>query len=528
MTDLKVSQDFVNDSASLKGTWDLKTGTGIDGTIKRNTFSIHYDAATGSYALATGARSEKFSPSDIMSQDSFEAVYRRTDGSKSETLTLSKQPYVLQAAMKYVAMGFWQSSTVADGIQSTDFSTFTYGLPTASGMIPRAGTAAYGIDVFGLVTMPGEEPRSFQGSGQFSVDFAQGVFTAQASTEEYSLVSEKGSWGGGIELRAGGSLTSGQGLFYGNAVYGSSYGQSSGLIEGRFYGPNAEELGATFNTSNDRGMAAAGSVIGSRSDDLKPDNQTLTGMQSQQHFYARSDGGHGGSLTWLNAETFDYGTPFSDMIGGRFTINEKVASKDPNFTAYAKNADDVYGPQKVMMALYKPGPANTELEMTYASFGHWTGVRATATQDYYFHYGFATGNNFLAARTGTARYEGVVHGTGVNSNASARYDVTGTTQFNVDFGAQTFGGAIAVAGTEQNSGTRADFGRFDVNGKLFAYSSSLEGTISRGGAGLGSLSAQFYGPDAQEVAGTFYFNAPAGSGEAREVGIRGAIVTTRQ
>lgn len=526
MTDLKVSQTFANESASLKGTWDRTTGTAIDGSSKRDTFSIRYDAATSSYALSTGTREETFSPSDVTAQDGFETIYRRTDGSKSETLTLAKQPYALNAAMKYVAMGFWQSSNVAGTSQSTEFSTFTYGLPTASAMMPRTGAAAYGIDVFGLVTMPGEEPRSFQGSGKFSVDFAQGVFTTQAYTEERSLTSEGGSSGGGIELRAGGSLSSSQGLFYGNAVYGSSYGQSSGSIEGRFYGPGAEELGATFNTSNDRGMAAAGSIIGLHDDSQKPDNQTLTAMMSEQLFYSRG-GSVVGSLRWLNSETFDFGPPSSDMVGGRFTINEKVASKDSNFTAYAKSGDNGYGPQQVTLELYKAGPANTELEMTYASFGHWTGVRAAATQEYYFNYGFATGNNLLAARTGTARYEGVVYGTGVNSNATARYDVRGTSHFDVDFGAQTFGGALAVAGTERTSGTRADFGKFDVAGKLFAYSSSLEGTISRGGAGLGSLWAQFYGPDAQEMAGTFYFNAPAGSGEAREVGIQGAIVTRR-
>lgn len=239
MTDLKVSQTFVNESTSLKGTWDLMTGTAIEGASKRDTFSIHYDAATGSYALSTGTRGETFGPSDITIQDGFETIYRRTDGSKSETLTLAKQPYILNADMKYVAMGFWQSSNVAGTSQSTEFSTFTYGLPTSSAMVPRKGAAAYGIDVFGLVTMPGEEPSVFQGSGKFSVDFAQGVFTAQAYTEERSLSADGVSSGGGVELRAGGILSSSHGLFYGNAVYGSIYGQSSGSIEGRFYGPGA-------------------------------------------------------------------------------------------------------------------------------------------------------------------------------------------------------------------------------------------------------------------------------------------------
>jgi hypothetical protein len=182
----------------------------------------------------------------------------------------------------------------------------------------------------------------------------------------------------------------------------------------------------------------------------------------------------------------------------------------------------------VVLELYKAGTANTELALTYASFGHWTGTRAGSTQDYYFTYGFETGDNFLGARTGTAHYEGVAYGTGINSDASARYDVKGTSSFDVNFGTQAFGGALTLAGTERTSGALADFGSFDVAGTMAARDSSLQGTVSRGGANLGSLTAEFYGPDAQELAGTFYINAPAGSGEAKAVGIQGAIVTARR
>lgn len=520
MTDLKASQSFISDAATLKGTWDIPTGTAIEGTSKTSVLSIRYDAGSGSYTVTSDGRNQSFSASDISSQDAYDTMYRRTDGSHSETLILVKQPYTGRAAKRYVAMGSWQSSTVIDGRQSTEFTSFTYGLPTASAMVPRTGAAAYGIDMFGLVTMPGEEPMSFQGSGKLSVDFAQGIFTTQTYATEHGLVTDKGVSGGGIELRAGGSLSSNGGTFTGNAVYGSSYGQASGTIAGRLYGPNGEELGATIQTSNASGMAAVGSLVGSRDASLTPDGQTLTALTSGQHFYARSGSSGGGSITWLNSETFDYGGYSSDMVGGRFTINDKVVSRDTNFTAYAKTGDNGYGPQQVLLELYKPGSANTELALTYASFGHWAGTRAGSTQDFYFTYGFATGANFLAARTGKARYEGLAYGTG--TSASARYDVKGTSSFDVDFGAQTFGGALALSGTDRASGGRADFGSFEMAGTLAARDSSLEGAISRGGTSVGSVNAQFFGADAQEVAGTFYVNAPAG------VGIQGAIVTRRR
>lgn len=523
MTDLKVSQSFTTDAATFKGTWDIPTGTAIEGTSKTGALSIRYDAGSRSYTVSSEGRNQSFSASDVSSQDAYDTMYRRTDGSRSETLTLVKQPYTGKAAKRYVAMGSWQSSTVTEGRQSTEFTSFTYGLPTASAMVPRTGAAAYGIDMFGLVTMPGEEPMSFQGSGKLSVDFAQGVFTTQTYATENGLVTDKGVSGGGIELRAGGSLSSDGGTFAGNAVYGSSYGQASGTIAGRLYGPNGEELGATFQTSNAAGMAAVGSLVGSRDATLTADGQTLTALTSGQQFYARSGSSGGGSITWLNSETFDYGGYSSDMVGGRFTINEKIVSKDGNFTAYAKTGDNGYGPQQVLLELYKPGSANTELALTYASFGHWAGTRAGSTQDFYFTYGFATGANFLAARTGKARYEGLAYGTG--TSASVHYDVKGTSSFDVDFGAQAFGGALSLSGTDRASGARTDFGSYDMAGTLAARDSSLQGAVSRGGTNLGSVNAQFYGADAQELAGTFYVNSAAGVGGT---GIQGAIVTKRR
>lgn len=528
MTDLKVSQAFTNDAATLRGTWDLATGTAIEGTSKPASLSIRYDAAAGSYALVTDARNQSFGGADVTSQDAYDTVYRRSDGTSGETLTLVKQPYTGQTARQYVAMGFWQSSTVADGRQSTEFTSFTYGLPTAATAVPRSGAAAYGIDMFGLVTMPGEEPMSMQGSGKLSVDFTQGVFTAQAYSSEHGLVTDKGVSGGGMELRAGGNLSSGSGTVSGSAVYGSIYGQASGTISGRFYGPGGEELGATFQTANAQGMAAVGSLVGWRDPSLKPDAQTLAALVSGQE--ASGLGGTGGSsVRWLNSETFDFQGYSSDMVGGRFTINEKIASRNPNFTTYAKTGDNGYGPLKVTLELYKPGSANTELALTYSSFGHWTGAGAGAlTQSSYFTYGFVTGSNFLAARTGTGRYEGVAYGSGIGSAGATRYDVKGTSSLDVDFGAQTFGGTLALTGTEQTSGARADFGSYDMAGQMTARDSGLQGGISRGGNPLGSLTARFFGADAQELAGTYYVNASTVGGTPENVGISGAIVTVRK
>jgi len=479
-----------------------------------------------SYTMVTDARNEAFNASNVIRQNDYDTMHQRLDGSRSEYLTLVKLPYSAQLgekAEKYVAMAFWQSSDRADNLQATEFTVFNYGLPTASTMVPRTGAAAYEVDLFGLVTQPGEEPMSFQGGGMFSVDFAQGVFTTRVASEEYGLVTERTVSGGGIELRAGGSLSAGTGAFTGNAVYGSSYGSASGSIAGRFYGPNGEELGATFHTANSAGMTAVGSIVGSHDASQKPDNQTLTALMSEQYFRAG-----GGILTWYNADKFNYNGDTSSMVGGLFTANEKINGRDSNFVTYAKSGNNGYGTQEVVLEMYKVGSANTELALTYTSFGHWSGTQDGSTQDKYFAYGFETGNNFLAVRTGTARYEGVAYATGRNSDNSARYDMKGASRLDVDFGAQAFSGAFALSGTEQISGTPANFGSFDVSGTLAAGNSGLQGNIFRSGSNMGNFEGLFYGADAQEAAGPFSFLAPAGTLEAQGVSVQGVIATARQ
>ncbi|WP_231568337.1 transferrin-binding protein-like solute binding protein [Novosphingobium malaysiense] len=523
LTDLKYSQSFSNDAAYLKGTWDKTTGTAIDGQAEAGSLNIDYDAKTSSYTVSSASRSLSFASADISSQDLDETVYKKTSGSQTDYLTLVSRPYSGGNAKQYVGMGYWQHNMTEGSNQSVEFASFTYGLPTQAAAVPRNGTAAYGIDVFGLVSMPGEEPLSFQGAGQFSVDFLQGIFDAQAYVTEYGLVTDFSAMGGGIEFRAGGSLSAIDGSFSGNAVYGSWNGQSSGSIAGRFFGPNGEELGATFATGNDYGMAAVGSLVGSKDASLKPVNQTLTAMTQEQLFYYTGEGVNG-SLRWLNSETFDINMPSSDMVGGRFTINDKIASADPNFTAYAKSGDNGYGEQQVTLELYKPGAANSEVQMTYASFGHWTGTYGGPVSDYYFTYGFKTGDNYLAARTGKASYEGIAYGTGVNADASAKYDVTGNSAFSVDFSRQAFTGTLALKGTEQVTKALADFGVFNIDGALIARNSILEGGIDRDGYYGGSFWGQFYGHNAEELAGTFWVLTRAGQGDPLEVGIRGATV----
>jgi hypothetical protein len=314
--------------------------------------------------------------------------------------------------------------------------------------------------------------------------------------------------------------------FSGNAVVGSVFGQGSGPIAGRFYGPSAQEVGATFSATNGSGLAAVGSFVGQRDRTATPVQQTLLDPTYPQTFSTDYGWNSIGSLQWLDAETFDFGAPISDMGDGRFTIDDKVASADPNFTAYRKHTpDEGYGEEDVELRMYKPGGGNTELPLTYASFGHWAGTRAGSTQNSYFAYGYPTGQNLLAAKTGSAHYEGVAYGSGLRSDGLASYDVKGSSVFDVDFGNARFTAAITLAGSERATGRSVDFGRVDLTGTEDARTAALVAAAGEGGGG--DLSARFYGPDGEELAGTFYLIVPAADA-GKDVGLQGAVAAVRK
>ena len=129
-------------------------------------------------------------------------------------------------------------------------------------------------------------------------------------------------------------------------------------------------------------------------------------------------------------------------------------------------------------------------------------------------------------KTGTGHYAGVVYGTGVNSAADLRYDVTGTSSVDVNFSASTFSGALAMAGTAQGGAT-VNFGSYGFDGQMVGGNTDLNGSFNNAGQSNGAISAQFYGPDGSELAGTFYLNTPAGAAGG-QTSITGALAAVRK
>lgn len=528
LTDLKASQSFANDAATSKLTFDLTTKTTITGQNTPAALTVSYDVGTNSYTIAGGGISQSFAPSDILTNTAAESRYRKPNGTGNDYLTLAKIPYSGTTPTQYVGLGFLQRNAGSGTTQDTVFTAFTYGLDTPPAAVPRTGTAAFSIDVFGLASTPGFEPRSFVGRGEFSTDFAAGVFAAHSYVTETGLLTGNGITGGGIELTAAGRLSAVNGTFAGNMLYGGANASIAGSITGKFYGPAGQELGASFAGGDPSGATVTGAFTGQRDATVKLANLTLTNITGEQLFYVpfalltttQVDSANTfgtstyttiGQLDRLNAETFSYGPGLSNLPGGQFTISDKVAPIDPNFIAYRKT----FAGQQVMLELYKPGAGNTELALTYASLGRWSttsrnGVVSEMSQ-VFLAYGLETPARLLSAKTGTGHYDGIVYGAGANAATSATYDVKGTSQFDVDFSKQSYSGALALAGTGTKGTASLDFGSYDFSGKLASYTASTVVPLASKGAVAGALTTRFFGPDGEEIAGTFILTAPTGS-----------------
>lgn len=535
---LRASQSFTNNAATGTAAFDLASSKTLSGSTAVAPLTIAYDAGSNSYTISTQGRSQTFAPANLSSAASGQSVYAKSDGANSDRLTLFSASVTGASANgpQYVGMGFWQRNTSNSGTQNTTLDIFTYGIDTPASGVPRTGQAAYSTSVFGLATTPGYEPVSFQGTGRFDVNFLTGVFSTSASTTETGLVSGNGITGGGIGITGSGHLSSSDGTFSGTVGYGGQNAMGQGALAGHFYGPTGTELGATFSASGTDGSAASGAIVGLQNPSLAATNLGLTSLMADQLYYPK-----GVQFERVQPATSDayaiapfYASQAQQTVAGGFSVgsgaefgpqvfaaSDQVAASQPNFTSYQKTLNG----QSATLDLYKSGAANTELALTYLSFGRWN---ASAPQNdgsiyntsYYFVYGFPTAASAIAARTGTASYSGVAYGAAFNAATGAAYDVTGTSTFNVDFSHSTYSGALALKGSGSAGAT--NFGTFGFASTL-SSGVVASANLTQGGGNVGTINPGFFGPAGEEIGGPFQISVPTGQA-GKPVTIAGVAV----
>ncbi|MDO9487046.1 MAG: transferrin-binding protein-like solute binding protein [Sphingomonadaceae bacterium] len=539
--DRLVSQTFTVDGAASQATLDAAGGNVTFGRSAGTTVSVSYDAARNSYSVSAGGVSQTFGASDIQSTASNETIYRKIDGPARDALTLTSAREAGQAAPQFVRIGQFQRNLTVEGHHEALFGAFTYGFATPAAAVPRTGVVSFDTYTTGTATTRGFEVATFEGSGQLDVDLAAGIFYTQMNTLETGSSPGSGVVGGGIEVIATGRLASGDGSFTGNVIYGGRTSRLAGTLAGRFYGPTAEELGASFSATGMGDTTVTGAFIGYRDPTNTRVNLTLINMTRSQRFFtqghllsvadALATGGVNASTRSLDGSLDDqtsgnlsFSPGSSNLLGGDFTVTAIVPSRDPNFVSYDKTLNG----ETAALDLYKRGSDNAQLALTYASLVRYRTYTASTRQNIYLYatYGLDTPPGLLTARTGTGRYQGFVYGAAGDRSATS-YNVTGTSTYDVDFSAQSYAGSLDLRGAAMNGAGSLEFGAFSFSGGLQRNSRDSVTGLQRAGARVGTLTTRFFGPSGEELAGQFTLSLP-GIDAGGSTEIVGATVAKRQ
>lgn len=179
--------------------------------------------------------------------------------------------------LNYTVFGTWSAPT---GSNQPDVAGFVFGYQTPISGMPTSGTASYAgkgaVNGFVLVRgQPAGNPVALNGDASFNVDFAAGqVSGAFTNVTAYALdpniknVSEVYAfpWN---NVSVSASVASGQSTFSGSTAATSQpsspyalQSSATGHINGGFYGPAADELGAVWTLSNGNGTGSAIGAVG--------------------------------------------------------------------------------------------------------------------------------------------------------------------------------------------------------------------------------------------------------------------------
>lgn len=225
---------------SPSGTYSTTT------TIADQPVDIAYDAGTRTYTLtgaldpASGATtSVAFGPAQLQSGSD----YSYTPSTAGDALSSSSLH--LGDALTYSSWGQWNSViTRPNGDKVNDDIYFTYGIRTQPSDMPKTGTATYGLTMYGA----GDGVPAFGGSGSLSASFGTGSVSVSLSPYESGAGAQYNPDKTPFATLTGTGTIDAATSSFQSSVTGtsSSGGTYTADLSGLFYGPQAAELGATF------------------------------------------------------------------------------------------------------------------------------------------------------------------------------------------------------------------------------------------------------------------------------------------
>lgn len=527
----------------------------------KSDLTIRYDAATRGYTVTQGNRTQTFNPADRDASQSSSAldVYVRRTGNVDENLSLTRPGSSGALTYRYVGAGVWQRATINGNRADFTFDSFTYGMPTTAATLPRTGFASYDVTLIGASGEKGyTTPLALSGAGTLTADLARGDINLAGSLKATDPVTLITAYSRSFSGSA--ALSSSSNDFAGSFAINNTL--MAGSVNGRFYGPAAEEVGATFAVTSAFGDAATGAILG-----RKGTLQSATGLAdltAQTTFQApgafmtyerdpatgqllaRATNGPGSTLatdlSYQRVEslvydpaagryTFTIGLPSAfanrglDLSGAAFDTSNRVAAKsNARFNVYEKQVGD----RALRLTTYQPGTGNDELALTYASFAKLdiaslVGTGRQQVFEAFLPFGVTTPASQMPV-VGTASYSGRLYGTAGSAHAFGGnwggprpidfYDLTGAASFVANFANGTLAATLRPIGVNRTDGTSFDFGDIKLSYFFIGGASTLS-------SATGYQAGAFFGPTANELGVTFRANTrnPAGTDDMVLTGV---------
>ena len=516
----------MNDAVTGTANFPL-SGVGQTASSTNATLTVAYDLPTRGYTITNGGRSLTFLPTDIDNAQSTATVtvYKKVNGTTTDSLTLTKPGTSGRFTYEFVGGGYWQRTVQGTTAISGSIDAFSYGIKTADANVPRTGAAQYLVDLIGAETVP-NDVVGITGTGTMQVNFANGAVITHGRLDT-SNPNPVGPIPQGY-FSSEAKLSSNTNGFSGNFRY-FNFGEYSGQLNGRFYGPTAQEVGAAFQASEAGGNIVVGTLIG-RKGTVPSGNTSMTSLARNEFFannaatltttLAGTSGTNNGTETFSNSaaaatplivnydadqRAYTVITPtrsqyFLSTDRSRGTTTERFGDINLNsffFSNFLPSTQYVLGRRWYTRTPGNSGSANYTLTDTV--------------------FGIKTPDANLP-RTGRAGYNVALVGSAADADAPNLTDFGGRGVLSADFAT----GAITASGTVDYredyfiSGrpARTATGAFNLTSTLSSTANSFAGTINLTGIGSysGPINGQFFGPTAEEVGASFTATDGSGGG----------------
>jgi hypothetical protein len=495
---LSVNQSFSNNAVAASASYPSSGGNGTVVQATNTALTISYEAATQTYVVSANGTSQSFSTGGATPPAAGAQLLTQKNGATTDTLTLYNSAPVSNAMItQYVQAGYWQHTTQGASTVGGSLDAFTYGISTSDANVPRSGQAGYDLALNAVFAAPYQQPTASTATGTMLVDFSTGAI---------------GFTGGGGFTAFGGSATLASGS---NSVTGTiDLAGATGTLAGRFYGPQANEFGATFDVNASDGSTTVGTLIGYQDPSILTAGQGVTSgaaLSSMVYATVPNVAAPEGNFAW-DTQRVQYAPATSTytLAGPGVTglsvgpAQMEAAQSDPRFVAY----DTTQGTATARVLIYTSGAANPDLALTYASFAdvtvtqHDANGNVTGTAEEYTPFGVMTPLNQMP-RTGTANYSGAMYGSGVDTQTSHAVGVTGSfaMTFSPDSVQQitmTFNPTVKdiTTGTVLESSNG-----ISMNALLDTSDAGFQTVPIISGGHITAAYGAFYGPNANEVAG---------------------------